>query len=191
MENATNWKHIIFTHFFFGGCEIVAAIHTPFFSGNFSPQKIPRFLQGFHLRWPFGVVAASSTRNQMFTPPGAMRWGGDNWMDVIFPNIQTVSPTKKQKGRSKLPIPVNFLKKNDILRGNTKKTRYLRGGGKIRIYRIRKFRSSSSKKVPNWSELLDYVVKFQSLGLEIMKPMVRWFLVFLGVWNPLQSHSKS
>lgn len=176
--------------FFFGGVTVAAIHPPPFFSEIFRPTNSPA-LQGFHLWWPFRVVAASSTRNQMFTPPGAMRWGGDNWMDVIFPNIQTVSPTKKQKGRSKLPIPVNFLKKNDILWGNTKKTRYLRGGGKIRIYRIRKFRSSSSKKVPNWSELLDYVVKFQSLGLEIMKPMVRWFLVFLGVWNPLQSHSKS
>ena len=111
MENATNWKHIIFTHFSFGGCNCCShPPPPPFFSEIFRPTNSPA-LQGFHLWWPFRVVAASSTRNQMFTPPGAMRWGGDNWMDVIFPNIQTVSPTKNKKAGQNCPYQWIFWKK--------------------------------------------------------------------------------
>lgn len=175
-----------FHPFFFGGWNCCSHQPPHFFREIFHPRKFQ-----FSARFP-PVMAIwccgcfQYPKSNVYTTWA--RWGeGETtgWDGCDIPQHPNGFPTKNKRQVVKTAIPVNFLKKQDILWGNTKKTRYLRGGGKIRISRIIKFRSSSSKKVPNWSELLDYVVKFQSLGLEIMQPMVRWFFCVSGCVKPL------
>ena len=156
-----------FHPFFWGGWNCCSHQPPPhFFREIFRPRKFqfsPRFPPVMAI-WCCGCF--QYPKSNVYTTWA--RWGeggATGWM-WYSPTSKRFPQHKKQKGRSKLPIPVNFLEKPWYLVRQYKKTRYLRGGGKIRISRIIKFRSSSSKKVSKleWAARLHSQIPIPWIG---------------------------